>query len=37
MGLDDRLAFLSISTPPDLVFLFIGSHDEIQNLLRSKK
>ena len=36
VGLDDRLAFLFIATPPELVFFFIGNHDEIQKLIRSK-
>lgn len=35
MGLDQRLAFLFIATPPELVFFFIGNHDEIQRVLRS--
>jgi hypothetical protein len=34
VSLDDRLAFVFIATPPELVF-FIGNHDEIQNLIRS--
>lgn len=34
-GLDQRLAFIFIATPPELVFFFLGNHDEIQNLLRS--
>lgn len=37
VGLDQRLAFLFIATPPELVFFFIGNHDEIQKLLRSRK
>jgi len=37
VGLDDRLAFLFIATPPELVFFFLGNHDEIQKLIRSKK
>jgi hypothetical protein len=36
IGLDDRLAFLFIATPPELVFFFLGNHDEIQRLIRSK-
>lgn len=36
VGLDDRLAFVFIATPPELVFFFIGNHDEIQKLIRSK-
>jgi hypothetical protein len=34
-GLDERLAFVFIATPPELYFLFLGNHDEIQKLLRS--
>ena len=37
VGLDERLAFLFIATPPELVFLFIGNHDEVQKLIRSVK
>lgn len=36
IGLDERLAFVFIATPPELVFFFIGNHDEIQKLIRSK-
>ena len=36
IGLDDRLAFVFIATPPELVFFFLGNHDEIQKLIRSK-
>jgi len=35
IGLDQRLAFVFIATPPELVFFFLGTHDEIQSLLRS--
>ena len=35
-GLDYRLAFVFIATPPELIFFFIGNHDEIQRLIRSK-
>lgn len=35
LGLDQRLAFLFIATPPELVFFFLGNHDEVQNMLRS--
>ena len=35
LGLDDRLAFLFIATPPELVFFFLGNHDEIKKLIRS--
>jgi hypothetical protein len=37
VGLDDRLTFVFIATPPELVFFFIGNHDEIQKLLRSNR
>lgn len=37
VGLDERLAFVFIATPPELVFFFIGNHDEIQNLIRSRR
>ena len=37
VGLDDRLAFVFIATPPELVFFFIGNHDEIQKLIRSSR
>jgi hypothetical protein len=37
VGLDQRLAFLFIATPPELVFFFLGNHDEIQKLIRSKR
>lgn len=37
VGLDDRLTFLFIATPPELVFFFIANHDEIQKLLRLNK
>ena len=37
VGLDDRLAFVFIATPPELVFFFIGNHDEIQKLIRSNR
>jgi hypothetical protein len=37
VGLDDRLAFVFIATPPDLVFFFLGNHDEIQKLIRSNR
>ncbi|MCW1924822.1 hypothetical protein OKA05_19820 [Luteolibacter arcticus] len=36
VGLDDRLAFVFIATPPELVFFFLGDHDEIQRLIRRK-
>jgi hypothetical protein len=35
VGLDQRLAFVFVVTPPELVFFFIGNHDEIQRLIRS--
>jgi len=37
VGLDDRLAFVFIVTPPELVFFYLGNHDEIQKLLRSMR
>ena len=37
VGLDERLAFVFIATPPELVFFIIGNHDEIQRLIRSQK
>jgi hypothetical protein len=36
VGLDERLAFIFVVTPPELIFFFIGSHGEIQKLIRSK-
>jgi hypothetical protein len=35
IGLDDRLAFVFVATPPELVFFFLGNHAEIQKLIRS--
>lgn len=35
VGLEDRLAFVFVATPPELVFFFLGDHDEIQRLIRS--
>jgi len=35
VGLDDRLTFVFMASPPELVFFFIGNHDEIQKLIRS--
>ena len=37
VGLEDRLAFVFIATPPELVFFFLGGHDEIQRLIRSMR
>jgi hypothetical protein len=37
VGLDDRLAFVFIATPPELVFFFVGNHDDIQKLIRSNR
>jgi hypothetical protein len=37
VGLDDRLAFVFTATPPELVFFFLGNHDEIQKLIRSNR
>jgi hypothetical protein len=35
VGLDERLAFLFIATPPELLFFFVGNHDDVQKLIRS--
>ena len=35
--LDDRLAFVFIASPADLVFFFIGNHNELQKLIRSNQ
>jgi hypothetical protein len=35
VGLDQRLAFVFIVSPPELVFFFIGNHDDIQKLIKS--
>jgi hypothetical protein len=35
VGLDERLAFVFVVTPPELVFFFLGNHDEIQKMIRS--
>ena len=35
VGLENRLAFVFIATPPELVFFFLGDHDEIRKLIRS--
>ena len=37
VGLDDRLAFAFVATPPELVFFFIGNHDEIQRMIRAQR
>ncbi len=37
VDLDERLAFIFIATPPELVFFFIGNHDEVQKLIKSVK
>ena len=37
VGLDDRLAFVFFATPLELVFFFLGNHDEIQKLIRSNR
>ena len=37
VGLDDRLAFMFIATPAELVFFFIGNHDEIRKLIRTRR
>ena len=36
VGLDERLAFIVIATPAELVFFFLGNHDEIRKLIRSR-
>jgi hypothetical protein len=35
VGLDDRLAFVFMATPPELVFFFLGNHTQIRNLIRA--
>jgi len=35
VGLDDRLAFVFFATPPELVFFFLGNHNEIRKLIRA--
>jgi hypothetical protein len=35
VGLDEGLAIVFVVTPPELVFLFLGSHDQVQKLIRS--
>jgi hypothetical protein len=37
VGLEQRLAFLFIATPPELVFFFLGNHDEVQKMIKSAK
>ena len=37
VGLDYRLAFVFVAMPPELVFFFLGDHDEIQRLIRSMR
>ena len=37
VDLDERLAFVFIATPPELVFFFLGNHDDIQRLIRSAR
>lgn len=37
VGLDERLAFVFVATPPELLFFFIGNHDEVLKLLRSQR
>jgi hypothetical protein len=34
-GLDNRLVFVFIATPPELVFVMMGNHDEIRAFIRS--
>jgi hypothetical protein len=35
VGLDNRLAFVFTTSLSELVFFYIGNHDEIQKLIRS--
>ena len=35
VGLKNRLTFVLVVTPPELVFFFLGNHDEIQKMIRS--
>jgi len=35
VGLENRLAFVFVVTPPELVFFFLGNHDEIRKLIRT--
>jgi len=37
IGLDQRLAFPFLSTPPELEFFFVGDHHEIQKLIRANR
>lgn len=37
IGLDQRLAFVFIATPPELQFFFIGDHNDIQKLIRANR
>ncbi|MFZ2276446.1 MAG: hypothetical protein WAW39_01555 [Prosthecobacter sp.] len=37
VGLEERLAFVFVTTPPELVFFFIGKHDEVQQLICSQR
>ena len=37
IGLDQRLAFVFIVTPPELEFFFLGDHKEIQKLIRANR
>jgi hypothetical protein len=36
VGLDERLAFVVVVTEHELVFFFLGNHDEIRRLIRGK-
>ena len=36
VGLDDRLAFVVVVVQHELVFFFLGNHDEIRRLIRGK-
>jgi hypothetical protein len=37
IDLDERLAFVVTVTPPELVFFYMGNHDDIQKLIRSSR
>ena len=35
VDLDERLAFVFVSTPPELAFFLLGTHDEVQKMLKT--
>ncbi|MCX6875181.1 MAG: hypothetical protein NTW21_15435 [Verrucomicrobia bacterium] len=37
VGLDERLAFVFLATPPELVLCFLGNHDRIQKFIRTNR